>query len=173
MKLQQITPDNPPGGISYCMTKYLRGNGEDMHYVGYPSSKGSGGKIETKNFFSITSSCEEKQGAWEFITFNLKYQRASEEGYEVLSEKFKNEIYGEVGVQHSASGNEFPTLTKDEADMIYDYILSCDSVSNSFDYDLWNIITEESNGYFAGELTAEQTAERIQSRAEILLSEKQ
>ena len=48
MKLQQITPDNPPGGISYCMTKYLRGNGEDMHYVGYPSSKGNGGKIDAE-----------------------------------------------------------------------------------------------------------------------------
>lgn len=168
-----ITLDNSPGGVNYCMTKYLQGNGEDMHYVGFPSSNGSGGKIETKNFFSITSSCEEKQGAWEFITFILKYQAKSEDGYDVLSEKFKNEIYGEVGEQHSASGNVFPPLTKEEADMIYDYILSCNSVSNSLDYDLWDIIIEESNGYFAGELTAKQTAERIQSRAEILLSEKQ
>ena len=36
---------------------------------------------------------------------------------------------------------------------------------------LWNIISEETEMYFAGDQTAEQAAQRIQSRASIWLSE--
>ena len=57
--------------------------------------------------------------------------------------------------------------------MIKEYILSCSTIENSFPNELWSIIYEEASEYFAGNITAEEAAERIQNRSEIYVSENQ
>jgi hypothetical protein len=52
------------------------------------------------------------------------------------------------------------------------YILSCDTIYGNIDPDLQDICMEEARGFFAGEATAKQAAERIQNRCSILISEK-
>ncbi len=168
-----VTLDQMAGGVDYCLSKYLQGGGEDMIYVGYPSDNGSGGRIAINYLISITSACKDKEAAWDFLCFIIENSVNGEYEYSVLKEIFEKNVYSEVGVQHSASGKEFPPQTKEEADMIRDYILSCRSIENNFDSSLWGIIEEEAGEYFAGAISAEEAAGRIQNRAEILISEKQ
>ncbi|MBR5164649.1 MAG: extracellular solute-binding protein [Ruminococcus sp.] len=165
------------GGTSpfgYCEIKYFMGNGEDIQLVGYPSNSGNGGRIAPFFLLSISSSCQNKQAAWEFLTYYLEEvgKNANGSGFCSLKDKFENYMYSEVGVEHTASGNPIQPITKEEVDMLIDYVYSCTGVENAFDKDLWAIIEEESEEYFAGRTTAEDAAAMIQNRAGILVAEK-
>ncbi|MBR6617908.1 MAG: hypothetical protein IKL00_08590 [Oscillospiraceae bacterium] len=61
-------------------------------------------------------------------------------------------------------------LTQEERDNLEDYIRSCDTVM-TMNENVVNIVLEEAEMYFAGDLSAEDAAKRIQSRTEILVSE--
>lgn len=166
-----LTQDCSAEGVRYCMTKYLEGGGEDMIFVGYPSDSGSGGRIAVNDYISISEACENKDAAWDFIRYYI--DNSFGYGYSALNSRFEEEVYSEVGAEHTASGNPIQPETKEEADMIKEYILGCSTIENSFPNELWSIICEEANEYFSGAITAEEAAERIQNRSEIYVSENQ
>lgn len=166
-----LTADCSAEGVSYCMTKYLEGGGEDMIFVGYPSGKDSGGRLLIDAFLSITSACEDKEGAWDFLCYTV--ENNAQYGYSALISRFEDQIYSEVGAEHTASGTPIPSETKEEANMIKNYILTCDTIENTFPQALRDIINEEAEEYFAGAITAEEAASRIQNRASIFVSENQ
>ncbi|MBR1459404.1 MAG: hypothetical protein IJ595_08505, partial [Oscillospiraceae bacterium] len=62
-------------------------------------------------------------------------------------------------------------LSQAECDHLEDYLRSVTALCTPAEGSLWNIISEETEMYFAGDQTAEQAAQRIQSRASIWLSE--
>ena len=67
---------------------------------------------------------------------------------------------------------EIPNLSKADRDMIYNYVMNADASStNFFNDDVDKIVDEETNAYFAGERSAEDTAKMIQNRVSIMLSE--
>ena len=74
--------------------------------------------------------------------------------------------------EHTASGNPIPSLSQEDRDFLSDYILSCDTMGSTADDDVINICAEEAGEYFAGERSAEETAQIIQSRVSILISER-
>lgn len=78
----------------------------------------------------------------------------------------------EMTANHTASGMEIPNLTQADRDMLADYIKSCDTLCTLFDEDVQAVCEEETALYFAGQQTAETTAEHIQNRASIIISEK-
>ena len=62
-------------------------------------------------------------------------------------------------------------LTQEERDYIVDFIKNISTITNSYSLDIIQIIEEESQAFFNGEKTAEETAKMIQNRASIFVSE--
>ena len=69
------------------------------------------------------------------------------------------------------TGEEIPPLSKEERDFYCDYIINSDSCMNYYNESILNICDEEVSAYFGGGQSAEQTAEYIQNRVSIMLSE--
>ncbi len=173
-----VTPISLSNLTSFDLVKYMEGGGEDLTFVGYPSNDGKGGRITTTDIMSINESCENKQGAWEFIKHYIKknndrdFGNGYEGGLPVLKDSLNKALDAEMTAEHTAGGQPIPSLTQADRDMIFNYILQCDSIGTVLDYDLTLLCEEEADIYFAGGQTAEETAEHIQNRASILISEK-
>ena len=156
-----VIMENVNSWINY--TKYLRGNGEEINMVGYPTDDSErGGVIRTENNYCITSSCKDKEGAWEFVSKALDNNQGA---YSCFKPATKNILYSEIGAEHTSCGRTVPSLTEEQADMLYDYLCKCSNASVEYDEDISTAIYEESDKYFAGECSAEDAARAIQSRA--------
>lgn len=178
LKKDEILNDTiSPLGYSLC--KYLQGGGEELTIVGYPSPNGKGGRLSVETLISITESCKCKEGAWAFISYCIEQSNLSNansdtglSGLPIISESFEKLMDNEMTANHTASGMEIPNLTQADRDMLADYIKSCDTLCTLFDEDVQAVCEEETALYFAGQQTAETTAEHIQNRASIIISEK-
>lgn len=166
---------------AYNLVKYTQGNGEDLTLVGYPSNNGKGGRITPDTLMSITENCENKQGAWEFLKFYVLESNEIPEPeneysniYNIpsLTDSFEKAMKNEIVTKHSASGVEYPSYTQADVDMLTEYIKSCDTIGTVLDKDIVAVCEEEAGLYFAGEQTAETSAEHIQNRVSILISER-
>lgn len=165
--------------LDYSHCKYLNGGGEDLTIVGYPSSNGKGGRLSVSTLMSITESCQCKEGAWAFISYYIEhfndadpYNMYGEGGLPILSERFEDLMDYQMHANRTAQSREIPNLTQEDRDMLADYIKSCDTLGTLLDEDIKAVCAEETALYFAGEQTAETTAEHIQNRASIIISEK-
>ncbi|WP_294754643.1 extracellular solute-binding protein [uncultured Ruminococcus sp.] len=155
-----VIKDNVNSQIN--IVKDLQGSGEEINMVGYPTDDSErGGMINPEFLYCITSSCQDKDGAWEFVSKALTFP------YDVFScfkPETRNILNSEIGVEHTASGIPVPSLTAEQADMLYDYLCKCDNTAVEYDHDMSNTILEEADKYFAGECSAEDAAKSIQSR---------
>lgn len=160
----------------YNLLKYTQGNGDDLTIVGYPSNNGKGGRIEPEYLMSITEKCENKQGAWEFLKFYIMKENNMNSDYSsfipVIESSFTQAMNDEIIAKHSASGVSYPSYTQADVDMLTDYIKSCDTIGTVLDKDIVAVCEEEAGLYFSGEQTAEVSAEHIQNRVSILISER-
>ena len=55
--------------------------------------------------------------------------------------------------------------------MLVDYVKGAETVSGGYSAEVFKIIDEETKAYFAGEKTAQEAADMIQSRVSIYVSE--
>lgn len=160
--------------------------GEPVTVVGYPSPNESGILIDTAGFkYSVCeySSPEAKQGAWEFIktllSYDIQYDMTGEHGFPVNYEVFRKRgegnysKYGQSDII-SIQGTEYDIgyLSPEEYDYLVSLIDSAKKASVSIEEDITKIIEEELYSMFVGEKTPEETAEIINNRAEILISER-
>ncbi|MDE6540132.1 MAG: extracellular solute-binding protein [Ruminococcus sp.] len=158
---------------------------EPITVVGYPSPDESGILIDTSSFkYSICeySSPEVKQGAWEFIKTLLSYdfQYDMSRGYfpinyEVFKKKGEEEYskYGESNIiSRQSTEYDIGYLSPEEYEKLVTLIDSTKKVRISIEDDITKIIEEELYSMFVGEKTPEETAEIIQNKAGILISER-
>ncbi len=166
-------------------------------FVGYPSEDGTGSFIDTvgqRYSICATASPEVQTGAWEFISYMLSedfqynrdelYKESSGEAYPdrgfpmnaSVFERKANELLiheGEPNFISEGDGeHDIGYLTQVEYDRLVTFIDSLSRMNSHVDRTTWNIIEEEIGGLFAGERTAEEVAESIQARVEILISER-
>lgn len=180
--------------LTYCSgydsyTKYDTFGGDDYTLVGYPTSDGKGGKLVISGELAICETSSKKEGAWEFIKTLFDYDNENNYfayGYPVLKSYFtKNldetmKLYDwdengnrvEVTTLDSKLDHTLYPLTQAERDDLERYILTCDTLFSSMNYDAKNICTEEADAFFHGEKTAEDAAKMMQNRISILVSEK-
>ena len=138
----------------------------------------------SRNKYSICeySSPEVKQGAWEFIKtlVSYDYQYKMEDyffpiNYEVFKKKGE-EAYSKYGESNiiSIQSTEYDIgyLNPEEYDYLVSLIDNTKKANVSIEDDITKIIEEELYSMFAGEKTPEDTAELINSRAGILISER-
>lgn len=177
--LQLASSHSIGGGYSYPKALF----NEDVTLVGYPSTNGQGSKFMPYNNFAITANCEYKEAAWEFIKEYIKeYIKADYAYISVLEENFEATLdswttlpgvfaMGAENGYFEDDGLKVYPLTQEERENIEEYIRNTTALLPSEQTALNDIIYEEAEVFFADAQTAEAAAERIQKRAEILVSE--
>ncbi len=154
--------------------------GGDLTYIGYPTSEGNGALLSLTNLYGITSSCENKEAAWEFVrqfyvpsgeswysgfsTRTDEFEKACEQ----MMDKDENDAYSYGWGNYEV---EIRPTTQEQVDELKDLVYNTTAVSGAVSEDITNLILEEAAYYFSGEQTAEEVAAKIQSRMEIYLSE--
>lgn len=176
------------GDFTYMEQGYF---GEPITLIGFPSEEGIGAVIMANSQYAISEKSKNKEGAWEFLRYYLTkdYQMSEDLQWTIP-------VYKDAVLAHLEEAKERPywenedgtkeyydrtfwlgeeeiiinPLTDEEADELFNYISSVD-MAYYFDESLKNIITEEAAALFAGQKSAAEVAEIIQSRAKIYINE--
>lgn len=142
--------------------------------IGLPSEEENGiSLIPTGWTIGMLKTCERKDEAWDFI----KHYLTSESPYVHVSafpsyRPFFDDMM-EKARQEASKGedtNDVPTVTYEEVDLLQKLVTTGKPITDSDDKIL-QIILEEADAYFSGSKTTEQTAETIQNRVQLYLSE--
>lgn len=166
-----------------------RGNfGEPITFIGFPTTNGIGSTFNCGVKLSIAAKSKNVEGAWEFIKMLMsdEFLRGRYDfpvRIEMLNEKIEankkpytyEDEKGNIIEQDNTywiSTGEINIGYPDDADVqkVMDLI---NATSSIFFYDqaLMEIIQEEASYYFAGQKTASNVADIIQSRASIYIAE--
>lgn len=154
--------------------------GESATIIGYPTENGSkhyieiGGLNNSDNIFSIPANAACKEGAWDFIKteyFNDNYLNTH--SFPVLDEQLEKQCQY-LKEDFKIAQNKGYDVTPMMDEQISEYISWVrENASNVIkrDYNVESIIYEEALDYFNSDISAEKTAERIQNRVSLYLSE--
>lgn len=173
---------------NYQYTKATYGG--DMIFKGLPTEEGVGNVASVDDGLAMTTSCKNKEAAWEFLrvlltedyqksvwnlptnknAFDAKLADAMKQEY--TTDENGNKVPVSKGGMSVNGGEvvEFYALTQEEADQILALV---DSIQYTADYDesLLNIVNDESAAFFAGEKSVDEVASIIQSRMSIYINE--
>ena len=173
--------------------------GGDLCYIGFPSTSGhDGSSFSVSAPIAITTKCRDKDGAWSFIASALTdeyqgdqyYFPITKSAFDALAEKAmeKNYEYDENGdilldengepVEASKGGFSYGdgpmievyAMTQEQYDTVNGLIENTNRIMR-YDQSLMEIINDEAGAFFAGEKTAEETAQLIQNRVQLYMAE--
>ena len=155
--------------------------GENWVFKGYPSPKRSAAIIEIWTAYGISETCENKVQAWEFVrsqldgehfAFNSVKRESIESKLEqaALPADDPDSLVAHCGYNVDGVDLTGKPITQDQADA---YIRMIENASCAMvDPNIEAIVREETDAFFAGDKTAEETAAIIQNRVSIYLGEK-
>lgn len=166
--------------------------GEEMTLIGFPVSEGNGSVIMSDTSMAISAQSSLKEGAWEFIKYFLTEEYQSDDDNwcfpvrnDVLEAQAKEATEPDYYLDENGNKVEYDNtigingtvitiypLTEEEAEKYLEFVKSVDKTM-FYNEELVQIIMEECESYFAGSKTAEATAEVIQRRASLYMSENQ
>ncbi len=145
-------------------------------YLGYPGSGEEGLPFCSSYVCGITAGCENPDLAWDFVRLFLLddiqeslYQESGEDYIPVSRDAAAKQIETfvtsrtEDGVNMSAYDDVFWDS--------YFAVLDRAAVPSAANYAVNCIVFDESETFFAGQITAEETAERIQNRVQVYVDE--
>ena len=182
-----LTPD--------ILSIYSEMLGGDERYIGYPCSDRKGVYVSLSDSFAISSVCENKDAAWDFIKLiaSSEYQGKTyvnsyygcpirKDIYDMYlktftaTEDYKDEFGNEISVRSGSMGMadginvDIKPLSNEEISKFTDLV---DDISLVMDLDqsLDGIIGEETAAYFAGDKTVDETSKLIQNRAQTYIQE--
>ena len=173
--------------------------GGDLCYIGFPSTSGhDGSSFSVSAPIAITTKCRDKEAAWSFIASALtdEYQGSqyafpiTKTAFDAMAEKAmeKNYEYDENGdilldengepVEASKGGFSYGdgpmievyAMTQEQYDTVNGLIENTNRIMR-YDQSLMEIINDEAGAFFAGEKTAEETAQLIQNRVQLYMAE--
>lgn len=171
--------------------------GEDITYIGSPSSDRKGNVIQPAGgSLAMSSKSKYKDGVWEFMKTLLEaeYQDGLVNEYggfgfpvrkESLEKQFAIDMTPEYYEDENGNQVERPkttwgyddftveimAATQEEIDEIKAIIASAEKVSENTDQQIINIITEETEPFFKGQKSAADVAGVIQNRVQIYVNE--
>ncbi len=166
--------------------------GEEVSFVGYPTSDGCGSVIVPRGEWAIAESSPFKEKALDFLKI-LTDEDTAEDMYVFPSNKkafektFDNIITSDDNPEQITENSviiedklivddgfyeEYETpLTREQVDDFEKFIKGVSRRQAPYNHDVIDIIVEESAAYFAGEKSIDETCRIIQSRAFIYVSE--
>ena len=169
-------------------------------YIGYPTNNGVGSYMNIGSGYAISSSCKNKEAAWQFIrsfltkegqenawggiplrvdAYQAQLEQAMTPDY-VLDENgdFKLDENGEKiqlprGSYTTEDGTEHYVyaMTQEQADKLWEAVTTCTKVVD-YDTAIYEIVLEEAKAYYAGKKSAEEVARLIQSKATLYVNER-
>jgi ABC-type glycerol-3-phosphate transport system substrate-binding protein len=174
--------------------------GEPVAFIPFPNSSGNeGGILYEDKAFAIASQSKNKEAAFKFImlfmdeeyqmpgeteyyaygfpslkaAFDQAGEYSKERTYWIDFETGKKEYYDETYYDEK-TGKEIviKPISDDRLAYIKDRIIACKTL-RSFDQEIINLVNEEAAPYFAGEKSAQEVANIIQSRVSIYVRENQ
>lgn len=150
--------------------------GAEVSWVGFPSEDGGSAVLYDRMPIGITESCQNKEGAWQFVSSLLgeEFQRYHVKfvfpiRLSILQESFQ-EAMKEKDAEMYLGGEPPRPATQQEIDVLFEGICSARS-NRIFDPNIWNIIAEDVEPYFEGGKTIEEVLDLIQGRVSIYVSE--
>lgn len=140
---------------------------------------------------AIMETCDDKEGAWKFLRRFLMYDYQIKGGNDIFSsvigipvrkDAFEKKLeYAMAEESYSLEDGTliepnsiYGPMTAEEAEQVRSIVDRVGSINGSYDSvsdKISEIISEEAKAYYAGDKTAEETAEIIQNRVKILVSE--
>lgn len=155
-------------------------------FVGYPSEDGSGSFVEAHgNRYSICTYADPavQEGAWAFLSYMLsdEFQVDHEEynGFPINNaamQRLADDALAHNGETYSYEGSGLTWTGRYLTQALYEQIMEQINTTKRMDRPVDRIadtiIESEVSYFFKGEHTAEQTAQAIQGRMEIMISER-
>lgn len=171
--------------------------GENITFIGYPNSERKGNLIRSTNTdIAITSKSDNKEAAWEFVKVFLsdEYQEGlvSEHGgwgfpikRSALEKQFELDMTPNYYEDESGNQTESPKTSwgyddfqteiyaakQEDIDAVMEVLTSAERPAGSVNEEIMTIITEETEAFFGGQKSAKETADIIQNRVKIYVSE--
>ena len=165
--------------------------GEKVSYVGFPTTGESGSAASVDFTLAISEESPFKTEAWEFISSFIRsdYQENIESGFPVsldaLQKKAEKDMEPDIWYdpetgEAMSEGTSFwvgdeeiliSAPTEEECQYVMEFLKNID-YRQKYLSDITAIIEEDAASYFAGEKTAKQVADTIQSRVKIFVNEK-
>ncbi len=167
-------------------------------YIGYPTNNGVGSVMDISSSFGISTSCKNKDAAWQFLRTYLteegqenvwsipirldSYQKlldeamtpdyyTDENGHYLLDEDGKKIEIPRYGyTMEDGTEINIYALTQEQADKLWEAITTCTKVRD-YNTSILEIVQEQAQAYFAGQKSAEEVAKLIQSKANIYVNE--
>lgn len=163
--------------------------GEEVALVGFPGSAGNTGAIYPYFQMAISNDCEHPEEAWQFMRQFYTYEGQKEIDYgaplnlKVMDERLEQAQQRPYWIDDDGNKVEYDEtywigdqeiiiqpLSAERAQELKEYTLSVDKLYY-YDSSISDIIAEEAAPFFAGQKTAEQAADIIQSRVQIYVNE--
>ncbi len=170
------------------MESYYNG---PITYIGYPTDEGNGIIVSTGLGLGMNADSKVKDGVWEYLSFLLSDEAQDAENgmipytfpvknsaVDLLCEKAMATQYADDGngnqieVPKYVFGVEMEPATEEHISQFKDLLERADTLPDGNEY-IFTIISEEIDGYFAGQKTAAEVAEIIDNRVQVYLSENQ
>lgn len=147
--------------------------GERFSFVGLPTIDGSNGSSISINPIGICTYTEHPKGCWEYMKYMLT-EKEINHGLPVykprLMEELENAKVEVVEQDNAALFGESVLITDEDAERFLDLLEDTEHLYIN-DKAVMDIVTEEAMAYFNGGQSVERTAELIQSRVQLYVSE--
>lgn len=185
-------------GTDFMTDNYDEMFGGKATLIGFPTTDGSVGCVLGMNeSYAISSTCKNKDAAWEFIrgflteeyqeniyalptnvnAFEKQLERAMEVEYEqdangnyILDENGEKIPVSRGMIYDGMTYKEIYATTPEQAQQLRDAIAAATKLID-LDQSIIDIVTEQAAAFFAGQKSAEETAKLIQSKANIYVNE--
>lgn len=139
--------------------------GQKLSYIGWPTVDGRcGTDLKLGHPVGILSKGNHIDGCWEFMKHYL-----TNGGYKDALPMYKPRLLSELEDAKTKKDNPVP-LTDEQAERFLDLLDHIENVA-IYDETVMDIIMSESEDFFAGHRTAEETADIIQSKVRLYLAE--
>ena len=186
-----LTYEDTIGRFSDYLKLCVRFGTDDITFIGSPTPNGGRPYLNLNHTYSITADSPVQKEAWAFVRYMLENGTDSVEFpvYKPLLEKeaaaqmHRYHLYSLTSTYYSNQSTEpeydpqsmvLARLTEDHVAAVMDLLENRELYSTATagsDATVKSLIAEELSAFFAGSITAEEAARRIQSRVSIYLAE--
>lgn len=188
--------------VGFSSTDYMTENFDELFggkatLIGFPTNHGVGNVIGMAESYAMSSTCKNKDAAWEFLrgffteeyqdtiyylptnmnAFEKQLEKAMETEY--VQDANGNYLLDENGERIPVSRGtmydgitykEIYATTPEQAQQLRDVIAGAEKLLD-YDSSIIDIVTAEASAFFAGQKSAEEVAKLVQSKANIYVNE--
>lgn len=148
--------------------------GRDIAIYGYPTNTGQKYPVNmTADACGIYVKSDNKEGAWAFMQTLLDdaFQQKEGLGWAICEPVLEHTWEMAKGQSVRINNVDIEPIRDSEASGFENIIENGEFLSGLLDQDIRNVVLEEAEGFFVGDKSAEEAAEIIQNRVQLILDE--